>query len=379
MAELLDNRTDILYRLAKVEARLGHVEASLAYLKSYAYSQLDLGDPAVQSEFHALRTSAGFQKLEQIYRAGLSPKGTHTQLAIAPDADLLAEDLTLDTHSGIRYVSSVHMGKVLAVDSAGRWSDFASASELSAWGIYALSADAAHARLWISSVAGAVSPPYQVADQGRSAILRLNLDDHTVEQRYELHDGHPHAFGDMALSARGDLYVSDGVGGGVYCIGAEPDAAMEARVGPGTLRSPQSPVPLPDGKRLLVADYSRGIAIVNLQGPQSVSWLRHAPELAVYGIDGLYLYGRTLIAIQNGTAPERLLYMRLDPSFTRVLNWRVALARAPGLGDPTHGVVRDHQFEFISNSGWDRVDDQGQLKSAPAATHPALWSIELPR
>jgi hypothetical protein len=129
----------------------------------------------------------------------------------------------------------------------------------------------------------------------------------------------------------------------------------------------------------LVADYSRGIAIVNLQGPKSVSWLKHPPELAVYGIDGLYLYGQSLIAVQNGTVPERLLVMQLDSSRTQVLNWHVALARVPGLGDPTHGVIRENRFEFISNSGWDRVDDQGRLNATPAATAPALWSIELPR
>jgi hypothetical protein len=379
MAALLDNRTDILYRLAKIEARLGHFQASLGYLKPYAYSQLDFGDPAAQPEFHAMLAIADFQRLEQVYRAGLPPTGGHAPLANAPAADLLAEDLAVNTRSGLRYMSSVRLGKVLSLDTAGHWSDFADAAALSAWGIYAVAVDAPHVRLWLSSVAGAVSPPYRPAEQGRSAVLRLNLDTHAVERRYELHDGHPHAFGDMALSAGGDLYVSDGVGGGVYCIRAAPEADMETRVAPGALRSPQSPVPLPDGRRVLVADYSRGIAIVNLQRPQSVSWLRHGSELAVYGIDGPYLYGQGLIAIQNGTVPERLLYMRLDRSYTRVLSWRVLLARAAGLGDPTHGVVRENQFEFISNSGWDRVDEQGELKPTPAAASPALWSIELPR
>ncbi len=379
IAALLDERTDVLYRLAKVEARLGHLHASLGYLKPYAYSQLDLGDPAAQPEFQALRTTVDFQALELVYRAGLQPTGSHAQLAIAPAADLVAEDLALDVRSGLRYLTSVHVGKVLALDAAGHWSDFADAAELSAWGIYAVSVDAAHARLWLSSVAGAVSPPFRPAEQGHSAVLRLNLDTHAVERKYELRDGQPHAFGDMALSAAGDLYVSDGAGGGVYCIRAEPEAVLETRVAPGALRSPQSPVPLPDGKRLLVADYSRGIAIVNLQRPQTVSWLRHGSELAVYGIDGLYLHGQGLIAIQNGTVPERLLYMRLDRSYTRVLSWRVLLARAPGLGDPTHGVVHENQFEFISNSGWDRVDEHGELLPTPAASSPALWSIELPR
>jgi hypothetical protein len=271
----------------------------------------------------------------------------------------------------------VHQGKVLSLDSAGHWRDFAGPAELSAWGIYAVALDAPRARLWISTVAGPTSPPFRDADQGRSAILRLNLNSRVTEQRYELHDGRPHAFGDMALGEKGELYVSDGVGGGVYSIAAVPGATLTTRVAPGALRSPQEPVPLPDGTHLLVADYSRGIAIVSLQGGQAVAWLQHPPELAVYGIDGLYRYGQTLIAIQNGTVPERLVLMQLDPSFTRILSWRVALARAPGLGDPTHGVIRGDRFEFISNSGWDRVDNQGRYTPAPTAAPPALWSIEL--
>jgi hypothetical protein len=164
----------------------------------------------------------------------------------------------------------------------------------------------------------------------------------------------------------------------VYRIGTAAEAGLEALVSPGALRSPQNPVPLPDGKRLLVADYSRGIAVINLERPNSISWLGHGPELAVYGIDGLYLNGRTLIAVQNGTVPERLLFMQLDRSLARVVHWRVALARTPGLGDPTHGVVRKNQFEFISNSGWDRVDEQGRFNQNAAASPPAIWSVALP-
>jgi hypothetical protein len=297
---------------------------------------------------------------------------------MAPATDLVAEDLALDPRTGIRYLSSVHLRKVLALDATGHWSDFAGPADLALWGIYALSIDAQRERLWVSGVAGPVSPPFRPADTGRSAILRLHLRSRAPEQRYELHDGRDHAFGDMALGPKGELYVSDGVGGGVYCIGTEPNARLTTRVEPGVLRSPQTPVPLPGGTQLLVPDYTRGIAIVSLLAGSGVTWLHHGPELAVYGIDGLYLYGHSLIAIQNGTVPERLLLMHLDPSFTKVTNWEILLARAPGLGDPTHGVIRNNRFEFISNSGWDRVDDQGRLNASVNAANPALWSVELP-
>jgi hypothetical protein len=92
----------------------------------------------------------------------------------------------------------------------------------------------------------------------------------------------------------------------------------------------------------------------------------------------MYLQGHTLVAIQNGTNPERLLLLRLNAALTRITGWEVALARAVGLGDPTHGVVRGDRFEFISNSGWDRVADDGSITAGAGSTNPAIWSIALP-
>ena len=378
LSALLDSRTDIIYKLAKVEAALGNHAGALAYLDRYARSQLDLGDPATENTLQSVRAASRFTALEERYRNGLSPAGTHAEIASMPEADMIAEDLALDSRDGARYVSSVHAGKVLKLDANGEWSTAFSAAELTAWGIYALAIDPRHDRLWMGTSAGAYSPPFRTADEGHSAILRTTLGVRSVERRYSVDDGHPHAFGDMAMGARGEVYIADGAGGGVYRIGPEDAAKLEMLVRPGSLLSPQTPVPLPDGARILIPDYSRGIAMVDLRRPDSVGWLPHPPELALYGIDGLYLHGRTLIAIQNGTVPERLLLLHLDAALARVLSWEVALARAPGLGDPTHGVVRGERFEFISNSGWDRVADDGKISSPPGATHPAIWSIALP-
>jgi hypothetical protein len=299
-------------------------------------------------------------------------------IAVLPAQDLIAEDISTDPRDGGRYLSSVREGRVLRLDAAGNWSDFATRSELGAWGLYALVVDPRRGKLWLGSAAGAVSPPFRPEDKGRSAVLRVDLPSRRVERRYELADEREHAFGDMALAADGTLYVADGLGGGVYRVRPDAGASLEPIAPPGLMRSPQTPVPLPGGARLLVPDYSRGIAIIDLRQRQPLSWLAHPPELALYGIDGLYLSGHVLIAVQNGTVPERLLLLHLDAAFTRVVKWEVALARAPGLGDPTHGVIAGRQFQFIANSGWDRVDDDGRMRAAGEAGSPAIWSIELP-
>ncbi len=38
------------------------------------------------------------------------------------------------------------------------------------------------------------------------------------------------------------------------------------------------------------------------------------------------------------------------------------------LGDPTHGVVAGGKFDYIANSGWDTIEDDGSPK---AGTTPA--------
>ena len=113
---------------------------------------------------------------------------------------------------------------------------------------------------------------------------------------------------------------------------------LDILVPKGVFHSPQTPALSTDGHRLFVPDYSRGIGIVDLASRQ-VKLLEHPKELSLGGIDGMYLVGRTLIAIQNGTVPERLIRMTLDASLTHVLEWETIEANWPGLGDPTHGVV----------------------------------------
>jgi hypothetical protein len=377
LARLLDGRIDIVYRLAQVNAARGLKAASLGNLELYARSRVDLGDPQLDPMFAPLRATPRFAALERRYKAGILATGSYRLLATIPDANLITEDLAIDPRDGARYVSSVRTGAIWRLDAAGHWSEGVAAADLSAWGAYALAIDARRDRVWIGSVAGAVSPPYPSSDAGRSVIVRMGLQDHGSPRRYELHDGLPHAFGDMALGEQGEVYVSDGVGGGVYRIGAADEAQLEVLCAPGQMRSPQTPVVLPGGQRVFVPDYTRGIAIVTLSKPGEVSWLPHPPELALYGIDGMYLHGHTLIAIQNGTVPERLLLLHLDATLSRVTSWAVALSGAAGLGDPTHGVVRGDRFEFISNSGWDRVADNGNLSEA-GASNPAIWSIALP-
>src|SRR5207248_1282429 len=111
--------------------------------------------------------------------------------------------------------------------------------------------------------------------------------------------------GDVIVAASGDVFTTDSVSPAVYRLRArgrllEPVAAGEPFV------SPQGLALSADGARLFVADYSKGVFAIALDS-RRVRLLEAPRDADVLGIDGLYRAGESLLAIQNGTRPTRLL------------------------------------------------------------------------
>jgi hypothetical protein len=106
-----------------------------------------------------------------------------------------------------------------------------------------------------------------------------------------------------------------------------------------------------------------------------LSWLPQPADVAANGVDGLYVAGRSLIGVQNGTAPERIVRFPVDEEFTRILGWEV-LEQNPQLGEPTHGVVVGDWFYFVANSGDDRARGD-TVRDDPAARPPAVLRLRL--
>jgi hypothetical protein len=265
------------------------------------------------------------------------------------EKDLIPEDIAYDPVGGRFFLSSVRHKKIVSLTRDGKFRDFVPEGP---WPMMALAADSRRRWLWATI---------------DSAVLKYSLDSGKLLKRYDLPAGEKYELGDMTLSATGDAYISDALGS-VYKVEHARDR-IELLFGPGTFRSPQTPAVSPDGRRLFVPDYSRGISVV-LLATREWKLLGHPDDLSLGGIDGMYLSGRTMVAIQNGTAPARLIRMQLDDGLTQVLRWETIEANWKGLGDPTHGVLVDGQFYFIANSGWG-VAPGGELE--PATIRVMSW------
>jgi sugar lactone lactonase YvrE len=235
----------------------------------------------------------------------------------------------------------------------------------------AIKVDSGRGLVWATEVAmqGFVFTPE--SDWGRSAVLCYDLRNGKLLRRIE--GPHGSALGDMTLTENGDAIISDGEGGGIYRV--LPKRDVLERLDNGDFISPQTPAMHPDGKHILVPDYVRGIGILELATKQ-VRWLSMGGRFALNGIDGLYFDRGRLIAVQNGTSPERVVVFTLDAALTKIVSERVIERSTPTLGDPTHGVIVDDDFYYIANSGWNVVDEHGNVKPGTEPSAPKVMRVE---
>jgi hypothetical protein len=373
--EVLDGRADIVYRLAKVEGASGNNQAALDWLTIFSKSGLTFANLAADTDFAGVRDNEVFRAAVARLDAAKQPVTYSRPMVKLPERDLVTEDIAYDAATRRFFVSSVRHGKIVAMDAKGRAADFVPEGQRDIWAMLALRADSKRRTLWATTAAMPEALAFTAAADGRSALLEYDLDSGKLLHRYDVKEPGKHALGDMTIGPAGDVYVSD-VSGAIYQLdGAR--RGLELLVAPGTFRSPQTPALVPDGSRLFVPDYSRGIGILNLK-TKSVMLLEHPPELSLAGIDGLYLAGASLLAIQNGTDPPRVIRISLDAGLTRALTWQTEEANWPGLGQPTHGVVVGGAFYFIANSGWDQLGDDGKMKPGAAFSAAEIRVMRIP-
>jgi hypothetical protein len=357
-------------QLMSAESFAGKQDDALRSFAQFVAMGQEAGETLQAEQFKPLRTLPKFLSTQADMAANGSRISEATEVFQLKSPVQIPEDIDYDATGKRFYISNVLGKSIVAVDLVGRITRFAEAPD--PWPVMALKIDAPRNILWATetALAGFTSVPEK--DWGRSAVLVYEFGSGRLLHRIE---GPPQtALGDMALDLNGNAIVSDGEKGGVYRVN-RTTLGFE-RIDAGDFVSPQTPVVLPDGKHVLVPDYVRGIGMLNL-ATKHVDWIPMAGKHALSGIDGLYASGDTLIATQNGAAPERVVRFLLNPSKTQVLSESIIERATATLGDPTHGVVVGGYFYYIANSGWNNLDDHGVLKEGRTLSAPLIMRVKL--
>jgi hypothetical protein len=285
-----------------------------------------------------------------------------------PDPGLLPEDIDYDPVSKRFFVTSILKQAVVALDDSAHQQPFAESPDH--WPMMALKVDAKRRRLWVSEVAIDGFAHVSTSDWGRSALLEYDLDSRALLSR---HEGPAHSnLGDMALASDGEPILSDGDGGGIYRLSGQ---ALR-RIDHGEFISPQTIAICSGTQKVFVPDYVRGIAVFDIE-TGAVRWLSTRGRYALDGVDGLYCHRTWLIAVQNGTSPQRVIMFTLNRSKSGVTRERIIERATSTLGVPTHGVFVDHRFFYIANSGWNSVDEHGVPITALPLTRATIMRFAI--
>ncbi|MFL5581593.1 MAG: hypothetical protein ACJ8AO_14595 [Gemmatimonadaceae bacterium] len=374
VARLTHGHPTTAVSLARAALKTGDTAAARAHLERFARMGL-ARDLSGDADFAVLRESPAWADVARAIAANRRPVGAATLVFTLPDSDFLAEDVVYDAPRDRFLVSSVRHRKIVAVTRGGAVSDFVPSRADGLLGALALAADAPRGLLWATSAAVPHALGLLPADSGAADVRAYDLATGRLVRRYALpRSARAPVPGDLAVARDGEVAVSDAVTGAMYVVRPGRDA-LETLVPAGRLTSPQGPAYDARG-RLFVADYALGIARIDRQ-TGAVTWLAHADDVALSGIDGLTAYRDHLIAVQNGTDPRRVLRLALDAGATRVTEASVLAQDAALMPEPTRGAVVNGELWLAAGPGWDQFDDAGRVREGVRPKAPSVVRVRL--
>ena len=278
----------------------------------------------------------------------------------------LIEGIAADRKQKQFYFGSVVDGH-LAYLQDGKFHDVALTGPVG--GIFGMAIDPKGQQMWIAMAAveqTAIEQPFE-------GLALFDLESRKIIRRVAVPDGVKAKPNDLAIGKNGSVFVSDSVGGALlHCD--DPCSKLEILIEPGTFRSPQGIVALPDGKRLIVADYGRGLWMVDIAA-RKASIIKTRQPFMLDGIDGMIADTNSgaLIAVQNGTNPRRIIRIELSSDSSRVEEVYTIEQNAASWIEPTLLTRLDDQsFVYVAEGQWEFYGPGGQLKDGKEAKSTGL-------
>lgn len=357
---------DFMRQLVEGHARLG--QRSEAFNMMLTMQQQGLSEDWDQVEgLDALRPYPLYGHLNGLMQEAGQPFGKADTVVEIPGEISMPEALALDSETGRLFVGTVREGAIYVREpESDEFQPFASPETVDGlMAVFDLVADPARGHLWVATGSTSQYRGATPRNFGRTSLIRLDLA--TGEKQAEfrvLPDGQPHLLGAMALADDGTVYAADNLTPFVYRL--LPDGERpEVFVGNPMFTSLRGIALSPDSAKLYITDYELGVFVFLTDESRRGLPLPGPETLNLGGVDGLYRWNNSLVAIQNGISPARVLRLDLDASGTRVENIAPLVVAHPAFDIPTFGTLVGDQLLFLASSHWDKVDASGRPVSGP--------------
>lgn len=355
--EIRPNNPMVVYNLAGAYALNGRKIRSIQKL-----NQLLLMDATYDfqqnEDFDNIRRNKGYEELIAL-QAKLNRVEEHDEVFRIIDAGEIHPESFVVMDNGDILLGSIREKKIIRVDPDGNKIDLVKTE----YAVLGMHIDSANGLLWAATAALPEMLDYNPADKGKSLIMQIDPTSGEVIQGLEYDEGT--IIGDLAIDKESRIWLSNSLEPTLGrdntdttdFTGAFIRKQFDLSNGFFNL---QGLALNEDEKYLYLADYITGIHRIDTETDDVVKVF--APEeILLKGIDGLYYYENSLIAIHNGVKPYRVMQYFLDETGQYILFGRVINQGGPSLGEPTLGQVKDGYFYYLANSPWIAYNEDREL------------------
>jgi hypothetical protein len=133
----------------------------------------------------------------------------------------------------------------------------------------------------------------------------------------------------------------------------------------------------PDDERLYVA-HLEGVTMWT-RATGAATRLQTTAAWPITGIDGLYACAGALVAVQQLGGLERVTWLELDPSGTRVVGGRILDQRHPAARHVTTGTPVGDAFYYVATSDVRRHRPDGSVAPSEGPRNTVVLRVALPR
>jgi len=356
--DLRPTHQGILYQLGIASALTNHPKEAIESLKKAILVNADFKLEAL-ADFDAIKEMKEFKGLLALQKEWQSSV-VHSEIALTiKDRSLHVEGIEYDAASKTFYLGSIHKRKIVKVTSDGTISDFCPPSLNGMTSIFGIKVDAKKNLLW------ACSAPMQEMENydstARSAIFKFELSSGKLIQKYDMPlIAKANVLGDLIIDKKGKIFVSDSQGNTIYTINEKTNKIEPFYTSPDFMNL-QGLTLSSDEKNMFIADYMKSIYKLNMK-TKELTELASSIDVALKGIDGIYFYENSLIAIQNGVSPLRCVRYYLNKDLNAINKFEIVDRKHPNFNEPTLGVIDGKNFYYIANSQWGGYDDKHHIK-----------------
>jgi sugar lactone lactonase YvrE len=348
----------VLYQLGIAATLTGKKSEAIQNLKKAILIDSDFKLEGI-ADFNSIKDSPEFKRLLTLQKEWQTTVTNSETAFTLKDRGLHTEGIEYDPAHKIFYLGSIHKRKIVKVTPDGKTADFCPSAFEGMTSIFGIKVDAKRNLLWACS-----SPMEEMENYdslARSAVYKFELSSGKLLHKYQmLLNKNNCVFGDLILSNAGKVFISDSKNNDIYTINEKTNQIEPYYTSP-EFWNIQGMTFSNNEKYLFIADYVRGIYRLTIKTRELIE-IKTNSDASLKGIDGIYFYNNSLIAIQNGVNPLRCMRYFLNKELSSVSGFEIIDRKHPAFGEPTLGVIDGKNFYYIANSQWGGYNNNHHIK-----------------